>query len=181
MPAKITSLTTEGGAARDVRTFTCTNYSAGFTYDARGNRTTKSVGGASTPRTFGYDAFSRMTGCTNGSTTVSYTYDAVGRKVKRLKRDATIYPDSTYYVYDGLDPVCMVEFNPAHTECTTVTWLTRGLGVAPGIGNIVAQQRYTINFNGTAGTSVTHYYHPNHRGDTAYLTDASGVKAASYV
>ena len=122
-----------------------------------------------------------MTGATNGSTSVVYTYDAVGRKVKRLKRDATIYPDSTYYIYDGLDPICMVEFNPAHTECTTVTWLTRGLGVAPGIGNIVAQQRYTINFNGTASPPVTHYYHPNHRGDTAYLTDASGVKAASYV
>ncbi|MCX7001700.1 MAG: RHS repeat-associated core domain-containing protein, partial [bacterium] len=138
-------------------------------------------GAASTPRTFGYDAFSRMTVATNGANSVVYTYDAVGRKVKRLKRDATIYPDSTYYVYDGLDPVCMVEFNPAHTECTTVTWLTRGLGVAPGIGNIVAQQRYTINFNGTASQPVMHYYHPNHRGDTAYLTDASGVKVASYI
>jgi hypothetical protein len=74
-----------------------------------------------------------------------------------------------------------VRFNPASTECTTVTWLLRGLGVAPGIGNIVAQQRYTINCNGTAVTPVTHYYHPNHRGDTAYLTDASGVTAASYV
>jgi RHS repeat-associated protein len=74
-----------------------------------------------------------------------------------------------------------VRFNPASTECTTVTWLLRGLGVAPGIGNIVAQQRYTINFGGATSQPVTHYCHPNHRGDTAYLTDASGVKAASYV
>jgi RHS repeat-associated protein len=57
----------------------------------------------------------------------------------------------------------------------------RGLGVAPGIGNIVAQQRYITSSSGVPGAAVTHYYHPNHRGDTAYLTDASGVKAASYV
>jgi hypothetical protein len=25
-----------------------------------------------------------------------------------------------------------------------------------------------------------HYYHPNHRGDTAYLTDAYGNQSASY-
>jgi RHS repeat-associated protein len=53
--------------------------------------------------------------------------------------------------------------------------------VAPGIGNIVAQQRYTTSSSGVPGTAVTHYYHPNHRGDTVYLTDATGIKVASYV
>jgi RHS repeat-associated protein len=155
-------------------------YSVAYTHDARGNRLgrTSNVQGQ---MSYGYDAFSRMTGCTNGTTSVVYAYDALGRKVKRLKRDATIYPDSTYYIYDGLDPVCTVRFNPASTECTTVTWLLRGLGVARGIGNIVAQQRYTIHFGGATSQPVTHYYHPNHRGDTAYLTDASGVTAANYV
>lgn len=156
------------------------NPSTSFDYDARGNRLrrTSHVQGQTS---FGYDAFSRMTGITNGAVSVEYTYDSLGRKVKRVKRDTTIYPDSTYYVYDGLDPVCVIRFNPASTECTTVTWLLRGLGVAPGTGNIVAQQRYTINFGGAMSQPVTHYYHPNHRGDTAYLTDAAGVTAAGYV
>jgi len=160
-------------------------YSAIFSYDARGNRLAQSSSLPSThpSLSFGYDAFSRMTGATNGSASVVYTYDALGRKVKRDKQvnESYHFEAQIYYIYDGLDPVCAVDANPAPNQAMTVTWLLRGLGVAPGIGNIVAQQRYTTSSSGVPGAPEMYYHHPNHRGDTAYLTDASGVKAASYV
>jgi RHS repeat-associated protein len=76
------------------------------------------------------------------------------------------------FIYDGLDCVFIL-----HKDCQGYEypeWILRGLGVAPGIGNIVATQLGLDNVG-------LRYYHPNHRGDTAFITNAQGVKDASLV
>jgi RHS repeat-associated protein len=112
-----------------------------------------------------------MTGCTNGTTSVVYAYDALGRKVKRIKGSPNdpYNMQTTRYIYDGLDCIMML-----HEDYGGVCpeWVLRGLGVAPGIGNVVATQ---------LGSTTPRYYHPNHRGDTVFITNSQGVKDASLV
>jgi RHS repeat-associated protein len=145
-------------------------YSAAYTHDARGNRLTR-TSNVQGQRSFGYDTFSRMTGATNGTTSVVYTYDALGRKVKRMKGSPNdpYNMQTTRYIYDGLDCIFML-----HEDYGGVCpeWVLRGLGVAPGIGNVVATQ---------LGTTAPRYYHPNHRGDTVFITNQQGVQDANLV
>ena len=65
-------------------------------------------------------------------------------------------------------------------------WILRGLGIAPGVGNIIAVQNKTITFNFddptgslTTETIITDYYHSNHRGDIVFTTDEWGNKKAA--
>ena len=65
-------------------------------------------------------------------------------------------------------------------------WILRGLGVASGVGNIIAIQNKikTFNFDDpynplTTETITTDYYHSNHRGDIVFTTDEWGSKKAT--
>jgi len=148
-----------------------------YEYDACGNRLRRTSGGQG-PTSFSYDAFGRMTAVFNSSLLARYTYDALGRKVARRTTDTDPHYDQ-FYIYDGLDPVCIVDdhWGPG----PQVTWLLRGHGVAPGIGSIAAQQVTHPTLDGGDGVSTLHYYHPNHRGDTVFLTDTDGQQAAAFV
>lgn len=92
-------------------------YSAGYTYDANGNRLTRTVGGAtesysydqgdkllsvsggSDPRTFGYDAAGRTTSIVRASGTTSLAYDYESRLTSVTKPGAT----TDTFSYNGLD------------------------------------------------------------------------------
>ncbi len=125
-----------------------------FTYDERGNRMTK---------------------CSTSVSLVNYTYDSFGRKVKKVDNSQKV----AYYIYDGMD--CVFEktkFDPPNDWETQ--WIIRGLGVAPGVGNIVAikTHRYEDYGQFIMNDIKTDYYHPNHRGDTVFTTDENGEKKA---
>ncbi len=125
-----------------------------FTYDERGNRMTK---------------------CSTSVSLVNYTYDSFGRKVKKVDNSQKV----AYYIYDGMD--CVFEktkFDPPNDWETQ--WIIRGLGVAPGVGNIVAIKTHRHEDYGQfiMNDIKTDYYHPNHRGDTVFTTDENGEKKA---
>jgi len=96
------------------------------------------------------------TAMTPGHKTVQYTYDAKGR----LQTAAYANGTTTGHGYDKRGNRLR---RTSHVQGQT------SLGYD------------AFSFSGAMSQPVTHYYHPNHRGDTAYLTDASGVTAASYV
>jgi len=61
------------------------------------------------------------------------------------------------------------------------SWIVRGLGVAAGVGNIICVQNKVLEWrpSGSVTVATTDYYHPNHRGDTVFTTDETGIKKAS--
>jgi len=73
--------------------------------------------------------------------------------------------------------------NPTTPPCTPMTHGNRlaQSSSVPSCHSSISFGYDAFSFGGAMSQPVTHYYHPNHRGDTAYLTDASGVTAASYV
>ncbi len=149
------------------------NRQQGFEYDARGNRTECNTSGLLVNYT--YDAENRMTECSTSVSLVNYTYDSFGRKVKKVDNSQKV----AYYIYDGMD--CVFEktkFDPPNDWETQ--WIIRGLGIAPGGGNIVAIKTYRHEDYGQfiMNDIKTDYYHPNHRGDTVFTTDENGEKKA---
>ena len=72
--------------------------------------------------------------------------------------------------------------NPKETR-----WILRGLGVAPGVGNIIAIKTHNIIMTENPGPTdplcteeiTTDYYHSNHRGDIVFTTDEFGAEKAT--
>jgi RHS repeat-associated protein len=128
-----------------------------YSYDANGNLTQKmdSTG----TWNYSWDYENRLKQVTRpDSTTVSYKYDALGRKIQRNKSTG----GSTNYIYDGADVI-----KDINSDNSTVEYLN-----GPGIDNKLRQ-------TSSAGTL---YFSQDHLGSTRALTDSSGnvVESISY-
>ncbi len=133
-------------------TYTTTNRiqtagSSNFTHDGDGNVKTKSLSAGS--NNYGYDLEDNLTSI-SGTTTNSYEYDAFGNRRKAIRNGT-----ETHYVLDinGLATI-LAETNSSNT---VQNYYIHGLGLAA-----------RIKPDGTI-----HYYHPDFRGSTIGMTDAS--------
>jgi len=144
-----------------------------FTYDDCGNRTECSTSVSLVNYT--YDSENRMTSCQIGgsASSVTYIYDSFGRKVKRIDSNGAV----CYYIYDGMDCVFELESSPMPNSMINHRWILRGIGVAPGVGNIICikSKKCATGYN---PMETVDYYHSNHRGDIVFTTDEWGNKKA---
>jgi RHS repeat-associated protein len=121
-----------------------------YTYDANGNLTAISTG-----RTFAWDVFNRLTSTTASGSTVTYTYNGDGLKVRRVGPTGT-----TNYYHDGSRPI----------------WETNGAGAMTAqydrdtFGNLLSRRD---------SANVRHYFHFDALGSTTALTNASGTVSAT--
>jgi RHS repeat-associated protein len=125
-----------------------------YTYDANGNLTAKSDGVDSW--TYAWDAENRLTTAAKlGGPTVTYKYDALGRRVQRVKSVLVPYSvETTSFSYDGADVVL-----DTNGDGSTVEYVN-GLGV---------DEKLALRAGG-----VTLHYAQDHLGSMRALTDASG-------
>jgi RHS repeat-associated protein len=126
-----------------------------YTYDANGNRATRTVG--TTTSTYTYDYENRLIRVVKpGSSTVSFEYDALGRRVKK-----TVGSTVTLFWYDG-DNV-LVETNGSGTEQARYTH-------GPGIDNVLKARRGSTNY----------YYHEDGLGSVVLITNSSQTATRWY-
>jgi RHS repeat-associated protein len=128
-----------------------------YSYDANGNLTQKID--SSGTWAYSWDYENRLKQVTRpDSTTVSYTYDALGRRIQRSKSAG----GSTNFIYDGSDVI-----RDINSDGSTVEYLN-----GSGIDNKLRQ-------TSSAGTV---YFTQDHLGSTRALTDGSGnvVESINY-
>jgi len=124
---------------------------ATYAYDSNGNMLTKTDSGGT--RTFGWDSDNRLKQVVlPGGLTVSYKYDALGRRIQRTTSTGA----DERFVYDGQD--VLLDLN---SSLAVVTSYINGLGIDDHL-------RQT---NTTTGVS---YFLTDHLGTTTTLTDGSG-------
>jgi RHS repeat-associated protein len=130
---------------------------ATMTYNANGNLTQKTVG--STTWTYNWDYENRMTSAANGTATAQYTYDALGRRIRRV---ITATGEDTKFIYDGLDVVMDDDL------ISGITKYQNGLGI---------DDKLSLKNGG-----VTKYFLADHLGSTVAVADSSGAitEQASY-
>jgi RHS repeat-associated protein len=122
---------------------------ATYSFDSLGHTTAKSDSEGTT--TYQWDARGRLTGATlPGGQSVSYGYDALGRRATRTANGVT-----TQFLYDGADVV-----RDIGSDNSAVDYLN-----GPGIDNKLRQS--------SAGTGSL-YFLQDHLGSTKALTDAGG-------
>ncbi len=166
-----------------------------YTYDAAGNRKTKTSGGVTTP--FEYDAM----GALLREGTVTYVVNAAGQRTKMTEGTAV-----TEYQYDGLGRLSRVsaqdgaatrsetyqyDYAGRRLSKTDAAGTTRFLyDVSGGLPVVVAEMtstgdlkaRYTYGhelLSQLRGATVSHYGFDGH-GDTRLLTNTSGAVTDTY-
>jgi RHS repeat-associated protein len=123
-----------------------------YSYDNNGNMLTKTDSTGTWAYTWDYE--NRLTQATRqDGVTVSYKYDALGRRVQRTPSNAA----STNYIYDGQEVV-----KDIISDGNAVDYLN-----GPGIDNKLRQTR--------TPTGRTFYYTQDHLGSTKTLTDTTGA------
>ncbi len=133
--------------------------SATYTYDNNGNLISKTDASGTTTFTFNEENQLTQVALPSGLT-VNYKYDGLGRRIQRTTSSGA----NERYVYDGAD--ALIDLNADWSVATTYL---NGLG----IDNHLRQ---------TSATTGVSYFHANHLGSTAALTDQSGavVEQLSY-
>lgn len=126
--------------------------SASYTYDANGNRTSRTSNGVTESYTYDFD--DRLKTYTSGSTTASYTYNGLGERVRKTVNSVT----TTSYL-DG--PEVALE-----TTGATTTFYLHG----PGLDELLSS---------TTG-GVSRYYHQDALGSIVAITGSDGATLASY-
>lgn len=128
-----------------------TTSTASYLYDNNGNSISKSDATGITQ--FSWDFENRLTQVvTPSSGSVSYKYDALGRRIQRSPSSGV----STNFVYDGQDVV-----KDINSDGTTVEYLN-----GPGIDNKIRQKG--------SSNSTTYYFSQDHLGSTTVLTGTTG-------
>jgi RHS repeat-associated protein len=126
-----------------------------FGYDTNGNLISKTDGNGNW--TYAWDYENRLKqAALSGGVTVTYSYDALGRRTQRL----STVSGTTRFVYDGADVIRDLDGGGS----TTAEYLN-----GPGVDN---KLRQTAN-------STTSYFLADHLGTTRSLTDVSGAITAS--
>ena len=126
----------------------------GYTYDAMGRLTSDGV------RTFTWDLASRLTSLSQAGNAATYTYDAEGMRLSRIAGGIT-----TEYVWNyamAIPSISVVK--QGGTDRHYYVHLPNG------------RLLYRI----AAADNSRSFYHFDETGSTLYLTDDSGVVAASY-
>ena len=124
---------------------------ASYLYNNNGNMISKSDAGGTTQ--FAWDFENRLIQVvTPASGSVSYKYDALGRRIQRTPSSGV----STNFVYDGQDVV-----KDINSDGTTVEYLN-----GPGIDNKIRQKG--------SSNSTTYYFSQDHLGSTTALTGTTG-------
>jgi RHS repeat-associated protein len=145
------------GSSYSYQTFNrlVTANSSSFGYDTNGNLTSKTDSSGNWTYTWDYE--NRLKQATlSGGVTVTYSYDALGRRVERTSSAS----GTTKSVYDGAEVVRDLGGNG-----TTVADYLNG----PGVDNKLRQ---------TAGGTAS-YFVADHLGTTRAFTDASGAITSS--
>jgi RHS repeat-associated protein len=128
---------------------------ASFGYDANGSLSSKTD--ASGSWTYSWDHENRLKQASKASgVTVSYAYDALGRRVQRTSTTE----GTTKFVYDGADVMRDLDDNGV----TVADYLN-----APGIDNKLRQ----------SASGTVSYFVTDHLGTTRAFTDASGTLTSS--
>jgi len=128
-----------------------------YHYDQAGNLTQRVVNAVANGYT--YNAQNKLTQVLGNGFTNEFRYDSGNRRV------AVSNDTWKYYIHAGNIPIAEVDANANVTR-----WFIRGLGIAEGTGDVLAE----IVPTGT--TETVHFYLSNHRGDTLMtLTDNGTV------
>jgi RHS repeat-associated protein len=124
----------------------------GLTYDLNGNLTQKGT------QNYVHDYRNRIVRATDGSSTVNFKYDPLGR---RIKKEVTIGSQikTTNFYYSGHQ---LIEERDGSNQ------VTRQLIYGNGIDEVIRVDKY----NGPASTP--YYFHSNGIGSTTAITDANG-------
>ena len=122
---------------------------ANYGYNSNGNLTSKNQSGNTTTYTWDYE--NRLREANTPFGTVSYKYDALGRRVERI-----FDGDSTEFSYDGLDVI----FDVQTSDYSFIKYTN-----APGIDNKLSLQQ---------GAGDIYYFLADHLGSTTALSDANG-------
>jgi len=136
-----------------------------YTYDAAGNRATRTEKATNTAMTYAYDGEHQLIGVTAPSLVASYRYDGLGRRIEK-----TVNGVSTRAVYDQEDLV--MEFDGTNT--LRARWLH-----GPGIDEPLMMER-DLNANGSFDSTERFSYHADGLGSTVALTDQTGTVVESY-
>lgn len=124
---------------------------ATYIYNNNGNMISKSDASGTTQ--FAWDFENRLTQVvTPSSGSVSYKYDALGRRIQRTLSSGI----STNFIYDGQDVV-----KDINSDGSTVEYLN-----GPGIDNKIRQKG--------SSSSSTYYFSQDHLGSTTALTGTNG-------
>jgi RHS repeat-associated protein len=147
-----------GGAEYDTANRLVQDAAKAYTYDGRGNLTLErdKASGARTAYTWNarnqltrVDFYAAATGA--ASRTITYTYDALGRRASKTDRGVV-----QRFVYDGYDLVATL--GPTNATQATTTF-------GPGIDDPLA----------TVAAAGTRFYSTDHLGSVVALSDASSV------
>lgn len=134
--------------------------STSYSYDANGNRKSCSHG-SEFVQMYHYDGLNRLQSVdAGGNPLVSYSYDAVGRRVHRVEEQ-----DSRRFSFAGEIPVQEYSGEVGSPDREYV----HGLGLGGGIGSVV----YAIS----ATSGVDGYRHYNVRGDLVAIANSTGNTA----
>ncbi|HEX8947198.1 MAG TPA: RHS repeat-associated core domain-containing protein, partial [Candidatus Paceibacterota bacterium] len=134
-----------------------------YTYDKNGNLTQSTTGATTT--TYAYDYANRLIGLrsTGDAATTTYGYDALGARVfQKTGSTTTVYPNkffSQIFTTAG-----------ATTTATSTEYAFAGDTLLATIDT----PSTTVGTTTTAGTSTTHYIHPDNLGSTQASSDAQG-------
>jgi len=117
------------------------------------------------PVSFACDAARNMTRCWGSGFTNQYFYDHARRLIQIVSTNAT-GGHSTRFVYEGMDVIAKLDETTGE-----MVYFTRGLGIAPGVGDVLAETHIL------GSLTQTYLYVQNHRGDTIALVSNSTVVA----
>ncbi len=126
--------------------------------------------------TYSWNGENRLIMASNGNTVVTFAYDYMGRRFRKIVHDGTT-ATTNYYVYDGWNLIQELTYSQTHTLTNYYTWgldLSGSLQGAGGIGGLLSCS--------SRSASGTETYYPVADGNgniTEYVT-TNGTIAAHY-
>lgn len=160
---QLTSETKSGG----------TTYSGSYTYDANGNRLTRTVNGIT--ETYTYDDGDKLTAITGGTDPRTYTYDGAGRTTGIVRSGGT-----TGFTYDYESRIISITKPGMTTNSFTYNGLDTRVGMTDSTGTKTFK-RIGVSVTSAVISDGTAYYNGNaeHRSGTSTWFH-SGLKNIEY-
>ena len=150
-----------------------------YKYDSKGNLTEKTHKADKTVTRYHWDIENQLTQVTNHETetalpseTITYAYDALGRRIEKAIKDESGNETVKKYVYDNED--ILMEFNK---EGSMERYYVHGLGIDDPLA-MLTDNKETRN---DPMDFKTYYYHKDGMGSVTSLTDESGDEKEKYI